>query len=43
MSNFIEKYDIKACDDIHVNSFTASVVHMMIVKDFLSKDQITNT
>ena len=37
--NFIEERDVKACDEIHVNNFTASIIRVMIVKDFLGKDQ----
>ncbi|RIA90669.1 hypothetical protein C1645_769363 [Glomus cerebriforme] len=37
--NFIEERDVKACDEIHVNSFTAPIIRMMIVKDFLGEDQ----
>ena len=28
-----------ACDEIHVNKFTAPIIRVMIVKDFLGKDQ----
>ena len=42
MPNFVEKRDVKACDEIHVNSFTASIVRV-IVKDFLGKDQNADT
>ena len=38
--NFIE--EVKACDEIHVNSFTASIVRV-IVKDFLGEDQNADT
>jgi hypothetical protein len=36
--NFIEERDVKTCDEIHVNNFTAPVVRVMIINDFLGED-----
>jgi hypothetical protein len=37
--NFIEEHDVKACDEIYV---TAPIIRVMMVSDFLGKDQNAN-
>ena len=36
---FIEERDVKACDEIYVINFTAPIIRVMMVSDFLGKDQ----